>query len=89
MKSNTQQYGINWDNINLKDGYERNLNMLDPYDFDTLLLEVNCNLREINRETVAAQFNEVLESKIATARSIFKSNLDNIIKNAIEYREND
>jgi len=89
MKSNTQQYGINWDNINLNDGCERDLNMLDSYDFDTLLLEIDCNLPVINRETVTKQFNEVLESKIETAKSIFKSNLDNIVKHAIKDRESD
>lgn len=73
---------MNWNNVNLKDPYERNLPVLDAYDFDTLLLEVACNLREINAETVKAQFMESLNSKIESAKEIFAANLENLVKEA-------
>lgn len=36
---------MNWNNINLENEYEANKNILEPYKFDTLLLEINCNIR--------------------------------------------
>jgi len=80
----TQSTSINWSNVNLQDSYERDQNILDPYDFDTLLLEVSCNLRkeELTRESIGAHFNQILEEKVRVAKEIFKDNLDNIIKEA-------
>lgn len=77
---------MNWNNVNLKSNYERSQNILDPYNFDTLLLEISCNINDINEHTVTAQFNEVLRIKIESAKDIFKSNLKNIVKEALEYR---
>lgn len=79
---------MDWNNINLNDGYERDQNILDPYSSDSLLLEINCNLPVINAKTVTAQFNESLESKISTAKEIFKANLSNIVKQARKERKN-
>lgn len=72
---------MDWNNVDLN-SHEREANILDPYSFDTLLLEVNCNLREINHETVKAQFMESLNSKIQSAKEVFAANLDNIVKEA-------
>lgn len=80
---------MDWNNINLKDNYERNQNIIDPLSFDTLLLEISCNVREINKENVLKQFETDLKSRIESAREIMLSNLDNIIKDAQEYRNND
>ena len=77
---------MNWKNIKLEDGYERDLNLLDPYDFDTLLLEINCNVKEINRETVKAQAMESIKAKYQTAIEILNDNLDNITKQAQKER---
>jgi len=77
---------MNWKNIDLKDNYERSQNMLDGYSFETLLLEISCNIKDINKETIKKQFTEVLEIKIETAKEIFNDNLDNILKEALEYR---
>lgn len=77
---------MDWNKINLNDGYERDQNILDPYSSDCLLLEVNCNLREINADTVRAQFNESLESKINSAREIFEANINNYVKQAKKER---
>lgn len=69
---------INWANIDLKSNYQCSLNLLDPYNFDTLLLEVHCNLPVINRETVKAQAMESIKAKYQTAIEILNDNLDNI-----------
>lgn len=81
--------GINWENVNLSDGYERNQNIIDPLSFDTLLLEINCNIPNINSETVKKQFEEDLKNRIESAREVFENNLQNIIDNANEYRNQD
>jgi len=80
---------MNWNNVNLKSNFERNQNIIDPLSFDTLLLEISCNVQEINEETVLAQFETDLKSRIQSAREIMLSNLDNIVKDAQEYRNND
>lgn len=78
---------MDWTNVNLKSSYERDQNILDPYNFDTLLLEISTNLRNIDEETVKRQFEESLLNKIRSAREVFKANLDNIVKEAQEYRD--
>ena len=73
-------------NINLNSDYERNTDILHGYNLDTLFLEISCNLREINEETVKKQFYESLNSKIQSAKDIFNANLQNIVKYAQEER---
>ena len=73
-------------NIDLNNDHERNTNILDGYDLETLFLEISCNLREINEETVKKQFYESLNSKIQSAKDIFNANLKNIVKHAQEER---
>ena len=73
-------------NIDFSSDYERNSNILDGYDFETLFLEISCNLIEINEETVKQQFYESLNSKIQSAKDIFNANLKNIVKHAQEER---
>ena len=73
-------------NINLNNDHERNTNILDGYNLDTLFLEISCNLREINEETVKKQFYDSLNSKIQSAKDIFNANLQNIVKYALEER---
>jgi len=79
---------MNWNNIDLTSAYERSQDILDGYDSETLLLEVNCNLREINEQTVRAQFMESLNSKIQSAKDIFEANLKNYVAQAIKERNN-
>ena len=76
---------MDWNNVDLKSS-EVEAAIIDGYSFETLLLEIHCNLREINRETVTAQFNESLKSKIVSAKEVFAANLDNIVKIALEER---
>lgn len=80
---------MDWNNVNLKSMYERSQNIIDPLDFDTLLLEIECNKKEINRFTIMEQFEEDLKSRNLSAREIMASNMDNLIANALEYRNKD
>ena len=78
---------MNWKNVDLNNDYEREQNILDPLSFDILLLEVSCNVKEINTESVRKQFEETLKSKIESAREVFENNLNNIVKTAQQERE--
>ena len=73
-------------NIDLNNDHERNTDILDGYDLETLFLEISCNLTEINEETVKQQFYESLNSKIQSVKDIFNANLQNIVKYAQEER---
>ena len=77
---------MNWSNIDLKSNYERDLSIIDSLTFDTLLLEISCNIRDINRETIKAQFEIDLKARIDSAREVFNSNLNNILNESLEYR---
>jgi hypothetical protein len=78
---------MDWRNVDLEDGYERDQNILDAYSFDTLLLEVSCNIRDINTETVRAQFETSLKSKIDSAREVFENNFKNIVNQSLKERQ--
>ena len=77
---------MDWNNVDLTDSYERDQTILDPYSFDALLLEISCNLKEINEKTVTAQFNETLNDRIMEAKEIFAANLKNIVNQARKER---
>jgi len=78
---------MDWRNVDLEDGYERDQNILDAYSFDTLLLEVSCNIRDINTETIRAQFETSLKSKIDSAREVFENNFKNIVNQSLKERQ--
>lgn len=75
-----------WTNINLNSICDRDLHLIEPLTFEMLLLEIECNLPEINEETVTAQFEEDLYTKVNDARFVFNANLTNIVKYAQEQR---
>ena len=78
-------FETDWNNINLTSS-ERGLNILDAYSFDTLLLEISCNLPEINPDTVRDQFYQELRNKVESAKAVFEANVQNIVTQAIEER---
>lgn len=80
---------MDWNNVNLKSDYERNQNIIDPLSFDTLLLEISCNIKNINDQTIKQQFETDLQNRINSAREVFEANLKNIMQDAIEYQNND
>ena len=77
---------MNWRNIDLKSNYEKDRNFLDGYDFSTLLLEVECNLIEITRETILEHVKKEIEIRVKSANDILLSNVDNIVKYANKER---
>lgn len=77
---------MNWNNVDLNDGYEIDQNLIEPLSFRTLLLEIECNCREIDVKAVSKQFEEDLQSRIRDAREVFAANLENIAKRAKEAR---
>jgi len=76
---------MNWDNIDLN-SHERDATLIDPLTFDDLLLEINCNIKDINFKTVKFQFIKDLQYRLEEAQSIFNSNIDNIVKQAKKER---
>ena len=79
---------MDWKNVNLESSYERAQNILDPYNFETLLLEINCNIRDINSETVRAEAMAQIRAKFEQAVHILDENLNSITQKAIEERNN-
>ncbi len=86
---NVTSYATDWNNVDLNNDYQRSQNILEPYSFDTLLLEIHCNIldQNLNKVAIIAQFEKELQSKIREAREIFKANLDNIENYAIEQKQ--
>ena len=76
---------MDWNNIDLN-SYEVDCNLIDGLTFETLLLEIHCNIREINETTVRKQFEDDLNSRVDEAKSIFEANLKNIVKKAKKER---
>ena len=76
---------MNWNNIDLN-SHEIRANILDAYDFETLLLEIDCNVRDINEYTIRKQFKDTMDAKIRSAYEVFEANLENILIKALEDR---
>ena len=79
-------FGIDWENVNLNSPFESSRNLLENYTFDTLLLEIHCNLPTINEQTVKAQAQESIKAKYREALEILENNLSNITKHAQKER---
>ena len=77
---------MDYNNIDLKNDYECSREILTGYRFETLLLEISCNLKEINKTTVKEQFEIELNNRVREAKEIFEANLSNIVKEAQRYR---
>jgi len=79
---------MNWNNIDLNSGYERDQNVLDGISSADLLLNIACNVKEITAETVRREFDTALESAVNSAKEVFEANLENYVKKAKEERKN-
>jgi len=77
---------MDWNNIDLKNQYERSQNIIDSLSFETILLEISCNVQDINASTVMAQFEADLQIRVKSARDVMRANLQNIVNDALEYR---
>jgi len=80
-------YGTDWSNIDLNSNYQTSLPIVDEYTFDSLLMEINCNIPKIDAQSVMRQFETALQSRIDSAREIMRDNLENIVKHANEQRD--
>jgi hypothetical protein len=85
-KPSKNPFEIDWSNVNLEDTMNHNLNLIDGLTFGALLLEINCNIPEINAATVREQFGKDLANRCQEAREIFEDNIDNIIAAARKER---
>lgn len=78
---------MDWNNVKLTDGYERDQNIIDPLSFADLLLEIDCNISEIDEEKIRSQFELDLKARISSAREILEANLKNITAQAKKERK--
>ena len=76
-----------WKNIDLNSPCQRDLHLIDPLTFGTLLLEIDCNLPVICEATVRQQFMTDLNSRVEEAKSVFEDSLQNIVQYANDYRK--
>lgn len=79
--------GIDWENIDLKSPFERSLNLVTPLTFETLLLEIDCNIPEITKGAIIMQFKEDISNRVEEAWEIFGANLDAIFDEATKNRK--
>lgn len=77
---------IDWMDIDLDDNRERSLNIIEPLSFDALLLEIRCNIKDINSVTIREQFAADLQQRANEAWEVFDENLINIEQTAKKER---
>lgn len=77
---------MDWNNVDLNSPSESGSCLVDPYTFDSLLLEIECNLPEINLVTVREQAMNSIQSRYEEAIDILTSNLINITNHALKER---
>ena len=87
--SQLTEYSTDWNNIDLTSGYERNLNILEPYNFETLLLELRCNIptKDLTKAAVLKHAKDVLKAKYTEAMEILESNAENVLKHELKDRK--
>jgi hypothetical protein len=78
---------MNWENVDMSSSYERAQNLLENYTFETLLLECETNLPEINTDTVRAEAMAQIKAKYNEAVQVLNDNLKNITAEAIKHRK--
>lgn len=74
---------MDWKNIDLTSPHERAQDVLDSYSFDTLLLEVECNMgSRVNKTLLREHFYDIITKRTAEAVGIFEDNIENILTQA-------
>lgn len=71
---------MDWNNMDMESPYERDQNILDNYTFSDLILEMECNAKELTLEALESQFNETLKLHVNSAKEVFEANKENILK---------
>lgn len=62
-------------------------NLLDGFTFQSIILAVHCNCREITTEAIKKEVEELLELRLEDMRELLERNIDVIAKKAKEGRE--
>lgn len=83
---NGNPFETDWNNIDFADDFESHLHLIDGLTFDTLFIEIEHNCPVIDEKAVTAQFETDLNHRVREARGIFRANLANITKKALENR---
>lgn len=80
---------MDWKNVDLSDGWQRDQNILDPYSFSDLLLEIHCNIKDsvLSREAILKQAKDEIRMKAALAIEIIENNAENVLKYELKERE--
>lgn len=73
---------MDWNNIDLKSGYQRSQDFLDGYSFETLLLELQSNFKteDLTEEKVLQHAFEQINNKVREAKEILRDNLKQIVQ---------
>ena len=71
-------------NADFNSTYETSQDFLDGYSFETLFLEISCNMKpeERTEENILKHVKETLKNRQEEALEIIKSNLKNIVKHS-------
>lgn len=77
---------MDWNKVDLNSSYERSQSLISSLSFDEFLLEIECNIREIDHSTVIEEFRKRLQEIVDEAEEIFESNLVNIVEEAQKRR---
>ena len=83
---NKNPFEVDWSNVNLEEPANKNLNLIDGLTFGDLLLEISCNIGDINEDTVAIQFKHDMINRMAEGYEIFRDNLKGIVAAAKKER---
>lgn len=78
---------MDWNNVNLDSPYERDQHLISSVSFDTFLLEIECNERVIDRESLTRHFEQRLDMLVGEAKEVFNANLGNLVNNAQKRRK--
>ena len=80
---------MDWNNVNLTEQYERDQPLVDPLSFETLLLEITCNIPDINQASVRAHFEYRLHQIVTTAREVYYANEMSIVNQALKEKQDE
>tara|TARA_R100001463_G_scaffold135102_2_gene197989 strand:+ start:1289 stop:1531 length:243 start_codon:yes stop_codon:yes gene_type:complete len=80
---------MDWKNVNLESGYEKTQNLMDGYNFEQLLLEIYCNIREENLTPgeIKKQAMTEIKARYELAIEILNDNLINITNHSKNERK--
>ena len=66
--------------INIKENIHVLDNLFNGFTFEDLLTAVQCNEKEINKNTIKKVFNELLEENTRNAKALLNQNIEQILE---------